>query len=381
VSSDIVVPDEVAEHARQTGALESSWIWLTLAVLAVAALAATIWFRRRRRARRIGIVVVVCLTLLAGVTGLNSYVGYVRTRHDLAVLIARGGGPLRWLGQSIDGADENHPADAADAGDPNSPGVERIDIADPALAVPSGRTFVLLPPGYHSPAQAGRRYPVVYLVHGYPYGSPDDWLSGGDAAGTLRGMYQHQALTPTIIVSVDLTAGNPSRAWDGLDVPGGPQLETYLSRTVVTAVDQRYRTLGDRGHRALGGMSGGGFAALNVGLHHLDQFGALLISLPYDTLDGNEGLLGGNQKLVRANTPRDYIPTMPFPQRLSVMLTAGTGAPTDAATADRLGKALLARGQDVVVRLEQGFNHTWHTARASLPYLLAFAGQMFARSR
>jgi enterochelin esterase-like enzyme len=379
--NDIAVPDEVAEHARQTGPLESPWIWLTLAVLAAAALAATIWFRRRRRARRIGIVVVVCLALLAGITGLNSYVGYVRTRHDLAQLLARGGGPLRWLAESIDGADEDRPADVANPGDPQGPVVDRINVAEPALAVPSGRTFVLLPPGYYSPAAAGRRYPVVYLVHGYPYGSPDDWLAAGDAAGTLRGLYQHNALSPTIVVSVDLTAGNPSRAWDGLDVPGGPQLETYLSRTVVTAVDQRYRTRPDRGHRALGGMSGGGFAALNVGLHHLDQFGALLISLPYDTLDGNEGLLGGNQKLVRANTPRDYIPTMPFPQKLSVMLTAGTGAPTDAATADRLGQALRARGQDVVVRLEQGFNHTWHTARASLPYLLAFAGRLFDRAR
>jgi len=42
---------------------------------------------------------------------------------------------------------------------------------------------------------------------------------------------------------------------------------------------------------------------------------------------------------------------------------------------------LQARGQDVVVRMEQGFNHTWHTARASLPYLLTFAGRMFDRPR
>ncbi|HTI23954.1 MAG TPA: alpha/beta hydrolase-fold protein [Kutzneria sp.] len=368
--SDITVPDEVAEHARQTGPLESPWIWLTLAVLALAALAAAIWSRRFRRT---SIAAVVCLALLAGITGLNSYVGYVRTRHDLAQLIARGGGPLRWLGQSIDGPIDDRP------GAVTASNVERIDVTDPTLAVPSGRTFVLLPPGYRD--QPDRRYPVVYLVHGYPYGSPDDWLAAGDAAGTLHGLYEHNALPPMIVVSVDLTAGQPSRAWDGLDVPGGPQLETYLSRTVVTAIDQRYRTLPDRGHRALGGMSGGGFAALNVGLHHLDQFGTLLISLPYDTLDGNEGFLGGNQKLVRANTPRDYIPTMPFPQKLSVMLTAGTGAPTDAATADRLGKALQARGQDVVVRMEQGFNHTWHTARASLPYLLTFAGRMFDRPR
>ncbi|MBB5897876.1 alpha/beta hydrolase [Kutzneria kofuensis] len=376
-ASDVTVPDDVADHARQVGPLESPWIWLTLGVLAAVALAATVWFRRRRRARRIGTAVVVCLSLLAGITGLNSYVGYVRTRHDLAMLLERGGGPLRTLGEAVDSGDERGSADVGNPADPNAPTVDRIDIADPAHAVPSGRTFVLLPPGYDAPANANRRYPVVYLVHGYPYGSPDDWLSAGDAPGTLRGLYQHHALSPTIVVSVDLTAGNASRAWDGLDVPGGPQLETYLARTVVPTVDHRYRTSADRDHRALGGMSGGGFAALNIGLHHLDEFGALLISLPYDTLDGNEGLLGGNRNLVTANTPREYLPTMPFPHKVSVMLTAGTGAPTDAATANRVAAALQARGQNVVVRMERGFNHTWHTARASLPYLLTFAGRMF----
>ena len=368
------VPDDVADYARETGPLESPWIWLTCLVLALVALGLTIWSRRR-----LGIAFVVVLALLAGITGLNSYVGYVRTQHDLAMLLQRGGWPFRELGKSID----NGPGDAQRAAfdphsaDPNSPTVDKIDIADPANGIPSGRTFVLLPPGYH--ADESRRYPVVYLVHGYPYGGSEDWLAAGDAPGTLRLLYEHKTLAPMIVVSVDLTAGDASKSWDGLDVPGGPRLETYLSKTVVSAVDQRYRTVSDRGHRALGGMSGGAFAALNIGLHHLDAFGSLLVTLPYDTLDGNEPLLGGDRKLVSANTPRDYIPTMPFPQPVSVILTAGSGAPTDCASAERIAAALRARGQRVVVRTEHGFNHTWHTARATLPYLLAFADGEFRR--
>jgi enterochelin esterase-like enzyme len=372
-SSDVTVPEDVAEQARQMGPLESPWIWVGFAVLALVALAATIRFRRRRRT---GIAVVVVSALLAGITGLNSYVGYVRTQHDLATLLERGGGPLGTLGASID---SSGPSDTRPVSLDSS--VDQIDIADPANAVPSGRTFVLLPPGYRQPANANRRYPVVYLVHGYPYGNSEDWLAAGDAQGTLRGLYQHQAIAPTIVVSVDLTAGNPGVSWDGLDVPGGPRLETYLAGTVVAAIDQRYRTVADRDHRALGGMSGGAFAALNIGLHHVDGFSALLLSLPYDTLDGNEGLLRGDRNLVAANTPREYLPTMSFPHKVSVMLTAGTGAPTDAATANRIATALQARGQDAVVRMERGFNHTWHTARASLPYLLAFADRVFMSTR
>jgi enterochelin esterase-like enzyme len=368
------VPDDVADHARETGPLESPWIWITCLALAVLALVLAIRYRRK-----IGIVAVVLFLLLAGITGLNSYVGYVRTQHDLAMLFQRAGWPLRDLGRSLD----DGPADAQRAAfdprstDPDSPTVDRIDLPDPVNGIPAGRTFVLLPPGYQT--DESRRYPVVYLVHGYPYGGPEDWLAAGDAPGTLRLLDKHKTVAPMIVVSVDLTAGDASKSWDGLDVPGGPRLETYLARTVVSAVDQRYRTVSDRGHRALGGMSGGAFAALNIGLHHLDTFGSLLITLPYDTLDGNEPLLGGDRRLVSANTPRDYIPTMSFPQPVSVMLTAGSGGPTDCASAARIAAALRARGQRVVVRTEQGFNHTWHTARATLPYLLAFADGEFRR--
>jgi S-formylglutathione hydrolase FrmB len=183
-----------------------------------------------------------------------------------------------------------------------------------------------------------------------------------------------------IVVSVDLTAGNPATDWECLDVPGGPQLETYLARTVVPAIDQRYRTIADRGHRALGGMSGGGFGALNIGLHHVDEFATLVIALPYDDLNDSVGVLNGDQAAIIANTPRRYLPAMNFTAPISVMLAVGTGAPTDVTTAHRIADALRARGQDAVVHAERGFNHTWHTARATLPYLLAFADHNFRAS-
>ena len=71
---------------------------------------------------------------------------------------------------------------------------------------------------------------------------------------------------------------------------------------------------------------------------------------------------------------------MKFTAPISVMLAVGTGAPTDVTTAHRIADALRARGQDAVVHAERGFNHTWHTARATLPYLLAFADQNFRAS-
>ncbi|MFG1645258.1 alpha/beta hydrolase [Amycolatopsis sp. NPDC049252] len=388
VAVDPVLPGDITARARDLGPFESPFIWLAFATAAVAVLAAVIALAHRRRVRRWGFTAVGVLLLLAAVTAVNSYVGYVRTSDDLARLLQRGPGAVNLAGRLLDDDHEapSDPGSASESRPHGGTGVaavgQRIDVVslpDPAHGVPSGSNYVILPPGYGDPANAGRRYPVVYLIHGYPFGGPRDWLTSGDAPGTLQALQQANVIAPMIVVSVDLTAGVPTD-WECLDVPGGPQLETYLASTVVPAIDHRYRTLADRTHRALGGMSGGGFGALNIGLHHVDEFATLIIALPYDDLNDSIGVLGGNQSAIAANTPRRYLPTMKFPAPISVMLAVGTGAPTDVTTAHRIADALHARGQDAVVHAERGFNHTWHTARATLPYLLAFADQNFRQS-
>jgi len=391
IAVDPVLPGDITARARDLGPLESPLIWLALASAAVAVLAVVIGLWRSRRARRWGLSGFLLLLLLSAVTAVNSYVGYVRTPDDLARLLQRGPGLVNVAGRLLDDGTEAPDASDNDSSVPlsrpgtttTSPSGQKVDVVsipDPAHAVPSGDNYVILPPGYTDPANAGRRYPVVYLIHGYPFGGPRDWLTSGDAPGTLQALQQANVIAPMIVVSVDMTAGNPSKDWECLDVPGGPQLETYLAKTVVPTIDRRYRTLADRGHRALGGMSGGGFGALNIGLHHVDEFATLVIALPYDDLNDSIGVLGGNQAAIAANTPRRYLPTMQFSAPISVMLAVGTGAPTDVVTARRIAESLHARGQDAVVHAERGFNHTWHTARATLPYLLAFADQNFRQS-
>ena len=376
-STTVPVPAEVTRHATEAGPLESPWIWLGCAAVTAACVVGTLLVRRRAGARRCGIAVTAVCVLLTTTAAVNVHVGYVRSGADLVLLLQRGGGPFHGIGRMFEGAGSmpgTQRIRLADPADPDAPLVERMVIADPANSVLSGRNFLLLPPGYTDAANAHRRYPVVYLVHGSP-GGPEDWLAAGDAPGTLRLFHRYRALPPMIVVSVDLSAGRPGRNWEGLDVPGGPRLETYLARSVVTAVDRRYRTLADREHRALGGMSGGAFAALNIGLRHTGEFGTLLLSMPYDTPE-NRAALGAS---ARVNTPREYLGTMPFPRPVAAFLAAGTGAPGDVADARRIGAALRSWGQQAVVHTEDGFGHTWRTARATLPYLLAFAAGVFER--
>lgn len=396
------LPPDVTARTLTAGVLEAPIIWQGL--LLAAAVAAYLFFRpmSERRLAKIRppmqlsskLVVIGVLASLAGVFWLNNYVGYVRTPHDLAVVLQRSSGFTEAAGDAFAAATQptdDYVANAAaalatakNAGakptsqvDDKNPRIVQVAIADPARGVPVGRANVMLPPGYDNPANANIRYPVVYLLHGYPDGTADDWFTSGDALNTMEAMLKDRVMQPMIIVAPDMTAEQPSVDWECLNIPGGPQLEDYLVHTVVPTIDARFRTVADRIHRSLGGMSGGGYCTLNIGLQHLETFGSLLISLPYDDLGDSAGILAGHPELLAPNTPRSYIPTMKFTYPVSVIIAVGEGAPTDVATGHRLANALAARGQNVALVLQPGLTHTWRAARAALPYMLAFANQAF----
>src|SRR5207302_4168675 len=79
--------------------------------------------------------------------------------------------------------------------------------------------------------------------------------------------------------------------------------ETFVARDVVRAVDTRYRTIRSGSGRALGGLSEGGYAALNIGLHHPGEFGVLESWSGYVVADDIKSVFGGDTRLLRWNSP------------------------------------------------------------------------------
>ena len=368
------LPPSVVDQAGGRSPLESYVLVIALGVLAAAAAFALVRWSGRWRpwVRRSAWAVPALLALLTTGAAVNSYVGYVRSFDDLSrlALMAAGGNSTDEKGAVVPATTGPH--------NPDDVRVTDVSLPAPALGVPSGRTRVLLPPGYDAPANAGRRYPVVYLVHGFPSGGPDDWLSGGGAVQTQQALLRTRSAQPMIVVAVDATAGSGAD-WECLNVPRGPQLETYLSQYVPKEVDARFRTLPDRGDRAIGGMSGGAFCALNIGMRQQNAFSVILDTEPEDA-PGPSGaqLLAGHPDELRANTPRDYLRTIPIHRPMSLMLHAGVVAESDVELAHRLADELAPRGVQVALREEPGEWHTWRTARIALPYLLKFAADHFA---
>jgi putative tributyrin esterase len=119
---------------------------------------------------------------------------------------------------------------------------------------------VVLPPGYGSITARGKRYPVLYLLHGWS-GNYNSWVKD-------TGLMQYAADYQIIIITPE--GGN---GWytDSATVPSD-QYETYFVRELIADVDSRFRTIADRGGRSVAGVSMGGYGALKFGFKYPEKF-------------------------------------------------------------------------------------------------------------
>jgi enterochelin esterase-like enzyme len=377
VHSIATLPPGLVRSVRQNGWLED---WrLAAGLVAVGLVVALGWAvlavrdrqagRRRGHpvARRTGLAGLVTLLVLAGAgIGVNAYAGYA---PDFTTL-------LRTTPALLGGASTARPGQTTRlAGTGRYPAeLTALVRADPADRIPTGANWVYLPPGYTDPVNAHRRYPVVYLVHGWP-GTPWDWFGAGQAGRTAATMQLEHLIRPMILVSVNAGAGTP-RDTECLDsVAGGPRIQTFLSSALVADVDHAFRTVRSRAGRALGGVSSGGYCALNLGLRHQQVFGAILAMMPYGDPGRNavDLMLGGSTALGRANSPSDYVRTMRLRGHQAVFLATGRHDLDTYRTVQLMAAALGERGDYVGVRINSGLGHNWREARDELPYALAFA--------
>jgi enterochelin esterase-like enzyme len=306
----------------------------------------------------------VVLGLAGGLVLVNNYVGYV---PNLGAL-------FQPPGAVTVGA-------LAHAGGVRQSRVVRLSIPAPGDGIRTGTTYVYLPPGYSQPANLHRRYPVVYLIHGYP-GRAQDWFTAGGVQRTMDLLQRDHYIGPMIVVSPTASTGYLDDS-ECLNAPGRFAIESYLAFDVVDTVDRTFRTVADRAHRAIGGMSSGGYCALNVGLHHLHRFSVILASEPYGSA-GRRALhqaLGDNWPLYRANAPAFFIPLWHFTLPVASFLDSGGKDRLTTTDALRLAELLAQRGQPASYRPAPHQHHNWREARAALPYALVFAWQHFGTLR
>jgi enterochelin esterase-like enzyme len=140
--------------------------------------------------------------------------------------------------------------------------VQRLEFTDPVMTAFSIPFNVYLPPCYELGSD---RYPVVYLLHGYPQ-DEGHWLELGLQALLDRRIAQDE--WPGLIAVMPL---QPEPYFTHTD--GGPgSLEQVIVEGLMPYVDSVFRTRAESGERALVGISRGGVWALEIGLRHPQLF-------------------------------------------------------------------------------------------------------------
>jgi len=114
----------------------------------------------------------------------------------------------------------------------------------------------------------GVRFPVIYLLHG-ANADEDQWDDVGIDEAADAG-YNQGALPPVILV-LPRRFNDSTTALPNGDLP----FERFIITELIPWVEARAPAIADREHRAIGGISRGGYWALEIAFHHPELFSAV----------------------------------------------------------------------------------------------------------
>jgi enterochelin esterase-like enzyme len=233
------------------------------------------------------------------------------------------------------------------------------------------RCLVYTPPDYD--ANPPQRYPVLYLQHG----SGEDetgWTEQGHAHFILDNLIAEKRAVPMIIVmdkgyaaragQAPPSAAPPaSGAVRAAGRPGGLNaFGEVVIEDLVPFIDRTFRTIADRDHRAVAGLSMGGNQACRIALANLDTFawigmfsgtGIGLSTQPFDPTTAFDGA---------------FADAASFNRRVHlVWIGLGSAEPNPfPASIKAFRESLDKGGVDYVYFESTGTAHEWLTWRRSL---------------
>lgn len=245
--------------------------------------------------------------------------------------------------------------------------------------------LVYTPPTYDT--QPRVKYPVLYLQHG---GGEDEtgWIKQGNANFILDNLIAAGNTKPMIVV---MAYGYARRAGHAdADLAGKPfaspeamkamqemaaAFEDDLTQVLIPYIDSNFRTIADRDHRAMAGLSMGGMQTFQVTFDHLDLFSYI------------GGFSGAAGQLVLGNRSLDpktdlngaLADPVAFAKRVHLLwLGVGTEEPAMMhAGIERLHASLDEAKIKHVFYESPGTSHEWQTWRRDLK---DFAPRLFRES-
>lgn len=147
------------------------------------------------------------------------------------------------------------------------------------------RMIVYLPADYYT---SGKRYPVLYLLHG-ARGHETSWIKKGHVFRTTDSLFASGKAKPCIVVMPNMNQYNNQKDMEGgrlkdsfesiFEFDG--KVEEVFIKDVVNLVDSTYNTIADRNHRAIAGLSVGGCQTIYLSANFPESFGYVASMSPY----------------------------------------------------------------------------------------------------
>ena len=138
------------------------------------------------------------------------------------------------------------------------------------------RMYVYLPSEYYD---TSARYPVYYLLHG-ARGNELSWMEKGDLLRNIDSLTSAGLMEKTIVVLPNVAQYNDDHDFGKSRLKGAIEsffendgkVEYSFIKDVVNTIDRTYRTVSQKSHRAIGGLSLGALQSIHISATHHDMF-------------------------------------------------------------------------------------------------------------
>jgi enterochelin esterase-like enzyme len=180
---------------------------------------------------------------------------------------------------------------------------------------PDRQVFVYLPSTYDS--NPDKRYPVVYMLHGYGLRadgwmrifSIEDAINRAMAEGKTREMIVVSPSSYNFYDGAFYTSSQTTGDWD-----------RFISEELVAWIDSHYRTLASRDSRGLMGHSMGGYGTLRIGMKHPEVYAALYPMAACCMADAGEP--GEAMALAETYRTREDVDALRYPAKSTIARAA-----------------------------------------------------------
>ena len=170
-------------------------------------------------------------------------------------------------------------ADLFDVQDVPHGNVSKVWYPSPRSGMAQRRMSVYTPAGYN-PMDKKAKYPVLYIMHGIG-GDENAWMDGGRLPQVMDNLIAQGKAAKMIVVVTNSNMSQQAAPGEGPDGRPRPQLmvpgnmdgqfeESFMD--IVEFIEKTYNVYKDKAHRALAGLSMGGFHTVYISANYPDLF-------------------------------------------------------------------------------------------------------------